>query len=70
MTCMHCQGTTVKATAPFHADRNGYHLLIDTVPAWVCGQCGEPFFEEREVRGIQLLLTGLDKQALRLASAA
>ncbi len=70
MTCMHCQGMMTKGDAPFHADRNGYHLLIDAVPAWVCGQCGEPFFEEREVRGIQRLLTGLDKQALRLASAA
>ena len=33
-------------------------------------QCGEPYFEEREVRNIQRLLTGLDKQALRLAPVA
>ena len=70
MTCMYCQGLMARGTAPFHADRYGYHLLIDAVPAWVCAQCGEPFFEEREVKGIQRLLLGLDKQALRLASAA
>ena len=34
--------------APFHADRNGYHLVFDTVPAWVCDQFGEAYFEERE----------------------
>ena len=37
----------------FHVDRKGYHLMFDTVPAWVCEQCGEAYFEEREVTAIQ-----------------
>jgi hypothetical protein len=40
------------------------------VPAWVCEQCGEPWFEEREVNTIQRLLTQLDEQATSLASVA
>ena len=37
---------TVSA-APFHVDRKAYVLRFDRVPAWVCTQCGEPYFEER-----------------------
>ena len=70
MKCMHCQGTMSRGTAPFHIDRNGYHLSLDAVPAWVCTQCGEPYFEEREVESIQHLLVQVDEQMARLASAA
>ena len=70
MKCMHCHETMIRATAPFHIDRSGYHLSLDAVPAWVCSQCGEPFFEEREVASIQHLLAQVDEQMARLASAA
>ena len=51
-----------RSTAPFHIDRNGYHLALDAVPAWICGQCGEPCFEEREVDAIQGAVRALDEQ--------
>jgi len=70
MKCVHCGGRMKKAAAPFHVDRRGYHLSLDSVPAWVCSQCGEPYFEEREVRTIQRLLTQIDKQTQNLASVA
>ena len=70
MKCMHCSGRMKKSAAPFHIDRKGYHLSLDAVPAWICTQCGEPLFEEREVRTIQRLLTQIDKQAGNLASVA
>ncbi len=70
MTSIHCKGRMQMGAAPFHIDRNGYHLSLDAVPAWVCGQCGEPYFEAREVRTIQRLLTQLDKQTAVLASVA
>ena len=57
--CMHCQGQMKKGFAPLQVDRNGNHLSLDAVPAWVCSQCGEPYFEEREVWNIQRLLRGL-----------
>ena len=70
MNCMHCQAKMKRQAAPFHIDRKGYHLSLEAVPAWVCGQCGEPFFEEAEVRMIQRLLQQLDKQTTQLASVA
>ena len=42
MKCIHCEGQMKKDVAPFHIDRKGYHLSLDAVLAWVCGQCGEP----------------------------
>jgi YgiT-type zinc finger domain-containing protein len=68
MKCIHCRGSMTRTHAPFHIDRKGYHLPLEAVPAWVCGQCGEPYFEEREVKTIQSLLLQLDKKATSLAA--
>lgn len=70
MKCVHCQGEMVRGSAPFHVDRKGYHLLLDAVPAWVCSQCGEAYFEEVEVDSIQHSIRVLDDQARKLASSA
>ena len=70
MECMHCKGRMVRSTAPFSLDRNGYHVAWDAIPAWVCGQCGEAFFESREVELIQKALTELDRESAALASIA
>jgi YgiT-type zinc finger domain-containing protein len=68
MKCMHCRGKTSRIQAPFHIDRKGYHLSLEAVPAWVCGQCGEPYFEEHDVKAIQRLLHQLDRQTANLAA--
>jgi YgiT-type zinc finger domain-containing protein len=59
-----------RSTAPFHVDRNGYHLVLDTIPAWVCGQCGEVYFEESEVDSIQTIIEAVDTQVEKLAAVA
>ena len=56
-----------RGTAPFHVDRRDVHLSLDHVPAWVCPQCGEAYFEEAEVEAIQAILRTVDEQAERLA---
>lgn len=48
MECIHCKGRMVRGVAPFSTDRKGYHVAWDAVPAWICHQCGEPYFEARE----------------------
>jgi YgiT-type zinc finger domain-containing protein len=70
MNCMYCKGKMERKTSPFQIDRNGYHLSFDAIPAWVCTQCGEAYFEEAEVEVIQELLKKLDEQANKLAMAA
>jgi len=66
MKCMHCQGQMKRSTAPFHVDRKGCHLVLDAVPAWVCEQCGESYFGEREVDTIQELIQLVDEKAQTL----
>lgn len=70
MRCMHCQGEMRRAAAPFHVDREGYHVTLDHVPAWVCEQCGEPYFEEQQVETIQALIRSIDENAAKLALSA
>lgn len=65
---IHCHGQMKCSKTPFHVDRNGYHLVLDTVPAWVCHQCGEAYFEKREVDAIQSVIKGLDQQARQLVT--
>jgi YgiT-type zinc finger domain-containing protein len=67
---MYCQGQMVRGTAPFHIDRKGYHLLFDRIPAWVCSQCGEVYFEEVEVDSIQAVIRAVDEQVEKLAVPA
>jgi YgiT-type zinc finger domain-containing protein len=69
MECIHCKGQMKRGTAPFSFDRNGYHVSWDAVPAWVCTQCGEPFFESREVDLILNALRDLDRESAALSSA-
>jgi YgiT-type zinc finger domain-containing protein len=58
----------VKGNSPFSVDRNGYHISWESIPAWVCTQCGEPFFEENEVNHIQKALQQIDKETIALTS--
>ena len=55
---------------PFHADSRGCHVTIDAVPAWVCGQCGEAHFEEKEVDAIQKLMGAVEQELKTLAPTA
>jgi YgiT-type zinc finger domain-containing protein len=70
MKCTYCQSKMERGTAPFHIDRKGYHLLLDAVPAWVCSQCGEAYFEEAEVDAIQAVIRSVDSQTEKLATTA
>ncbi len=69
MKCMHCMGEMKWSTAPFHVDRNGCHVLLDAVPAWVCVQCGEAYFEGREVDFIQDVVNSIEEKKAKFALA-
>ncbi len=70
MKCIYCQGPMERKTAPFQINRKDYHLVLSSIPAWVCSQCGEVYFEEAEAEAIQEVLQDLDKRTGRLALAA
>ena len=53
MKCLHCRGEMKKGETLLHIDREGFHLTLDSVPVWVCSQCGESYLEAAEVDAIQ-----------------
>ena len=69
MECIYCKGTLVYKTTSYTASRQGYHLIIDSVPAWVCEQCGEPLFDERAVDTIQGMLREIGAGMERLTTS-
>ena len=69
MKCIHCQGKMERKTAPFQVDRRGYHLSLEAVPAWVCGQCGEAYFEQHEVEKIQEVIQAIDQRAEKITAS-
>ena len=68
MECIHCKGQMKRGIAPFNINRKGYHIHWDAIPAWVCTQCGEPYFESREVDLIQNILAKLDRESAALSA--
>ena len=70
MKCLLCQGEMEKSTVVYTIDRKGYHLFIEKVPAYVCSQCGERYFDETEVKAIHTMLTTFEdklKDVLKVA---
>ena len=70
MKCIQCQGEMKKGSTPFHVDRKGCHILLDAIPAGVCEQCGESYFEESEVDAIQDFVRTVEQKAGVLALTA
>ena len=66
MECICCKGRMERGTAPFSVDRKGYHVHGDAIPAWVCRQCGEPYFEASEGDVVQKVLALLDREKAAL----
>ena len=67
MKCIHCKAEMKKGTAPFYIDRKGLHITLDKIPAWLCPQCGETYFEEKEVNSMQALIKTVEEQSQKFA---
>ena len=62
MECFYCKGVMKSSKTTYTINRKDYHLVIDNIPALICNQCGEPYFDESEVRLIQGLIKDVDKK--------
>ena len=68
MNCPQCQGELKPGKTSYTINRNGYHLIIDDVPALVCEQCQEPLFTEDAVRLVQQMIRTLDVRRQELST--
>lgn len=70
MQCLHCQSELKRGKATFTDSRNGYVIVLQDIPAWVCTQCGEPLFDSDAVSGIQDVLQAVDERVEKLRAVA
>ena len=68
MKCAHCRGEMHRGGAPLQIDRIGYVLTLRSVPAWVCGQCGESCFEDEIVAALQEVVRSTDDWTRRVGA--
>lgn len=66
MTCLYCRGRMKRSKSPFEIEKGGYRLWLEQIPAWICTQCGETYFEEKEVNSIQKVIQAVDTQTEHL----
>ncbi|MBL7075215.1 type II toxin-antitoxin system MqsA family antitoxin [candidate division KSB1 bacterium] len=66
MRCYVCNGEMKKGKGSYNIHRKGYHFILDEIPAWVCENCGETYFEEDEVEEIQSLIDELDSRIKKI----
>jgi len=69
MDCLFCKGKMKKATTAYTINRKGYHLYIEKIPTYLCTQCGEKYFDEKETRAIQDMLKVFEKKLERVIAA-
>ncbi|MDH5717847.1 MAG: YgiT-type zinc finger protein [Spirochaetia bacterium] len=67
MECVYCKGKLEKKTAPFTVERNDYQIHWNALPAYICGQCGEPLFEEKALMLIEKSVELIDAEKTKLA---
>ncbi|MEE4359230.1 MAG: YgiT-type zinc finger protein [Desulfococcaceae bacterium] len=62
MECYYCKGDLQEGVVPYFVKRKGYQIVIDRVPAYICSQCGEYMFREKEVDLIQEIISLLEQK--------
>lgn len=68
MECLYCHGPLKASKTSYTVSRNGYHLIIEDVPALICEQCHEPLFTEDAVRLVQQMIRSLDARRKELGA--
>ena len=61
MKCLYCQAPVERGTAEVRLNRNGYQLSWQSVPAWVCTRCEQPYFEPHEVETVRRAVTAMTR---------
>jgi len=70
MKCLFRPGNMTRGTRPLQIDRQGIHVALDKVSAWVCMPCGEWCFEEDKVGAAQTIVKAVDEQVRKPAQPA
>jgi YgiT-type zinc finger domain-containing protein len=68
MTCVICRSGEVRpGTTTFSVDRGQMTLVLKGVPARVCNQCGEAYFDETTTRRIEEIAERVEHAGVQVA---
>jgi len=68
--CLYGHGECERKRIAYTETRNGYVLVLQEVPAWVCPVCGEELIDFAAVGHIQAMLKAMDEQMEKLRLVA
>ncbi len=57
--CIYCGGHLAPDRTDYIENENNHIILIKGVPCEKCGQCGETFFDNNTVLGLEKMLEGI-----------
>lgn len=69
MECFYCKGEMTAGAVTHFVQRKGYRLILEEVPAQVCGQYGEHLFGRVSVDLIQGMIQDLDEKIQAVVTA-
>ena len=62
MNCLTCKtGTMTESTTAYFAQIENCYVIIERVPCWKCGQCGEIFYKVSVLEKVEEILDTLKK---------
>jgi YgiT-type zinc finger domain-containing protein len=68
MTCVICRSGELRpGTTSFSVDRGQMTLVLKGVPARVCNQCGEAYFDETTTRRIEEIADRVEHAGVQVA---
>ncbi len=68
LRCVICKSGDVKAgSTGFTVERGNMTLVLKGVPAHVCGQCGEAYFDEATTKRVEALVEQAEHTGVHLA---
>ena len=68
MRCVICKGGEVKpGTTSFTIERGAMTLVLKEVPARVCAQCGEGYFDEATTQRIEEIAASAQRTGVQVA---
>ena len=60
MTCFHCKGNTIQKLKTHAATLDQCVIIVKSVPALVCEQCGEVYFTDEVMQKLELIIDRLE----------
>ncbi len=67
MKCFMCKGETEKKLVNYLVDIDGTIIIIKQVPANVCVQCGERFFDDDVMENLEKIINEVKKVSMEIS---